>query len=78
MRGKEGSREGKRFKSPQMIPDKHPETFDSPSLPRRSGGAVTALLSSAVNSLAANILNYLANMLPGKRESSAAPSKVPK
>lgn len=27
-----------------MIPDKHPETSDSPSLPRRSGGAVTAPL----------------------------------
>lgn len=27
-----------------MIPDKHPETSGSPSLPRRSGGAVTAPL----------------------------------
>lgn len=45
MRRKEWNSEGKGFKSPPpMIPDKHPETSDSPSLPRRAGGAVTALL----------------------------------
>lgn len=55
-----------------MIRDKHEETFDSPSLPPRARRAVTApsCLSSLGNSLAANILNYLGNMLPGKRESS--------
>lgn len=47
MRLKEWNSEGKGFKSPpppQMIPDKHPETSDSPSLPRRAGGAVSAPL----------------------------------